>query len=118
MVCCDSSLRTCAQHKNQVISTGGGIVLRENNRQLLHEIGFVIWLKASPEAILERVSRNQERPLLHTANPLQTIKDLLQERDEFYCSSSDFAIETDELSLDETTFGICDSARVIFADCQ
>lgn len=109
-------LQNCGEHTKQVISTGGGIVLREENRQLLTKIGYVIWLKASAEAILERVSRNQERPLLHTANPLQTIKDLLQQRETLYSSSSDFTIETDELSIDETSFGICESARVIFAD--
>ncbi len=109
------TLRNCSKRNNQVISTGGGIVLREGNRQMLAETGYVIWLKASADAILERVSRNHERPLLHTPDPLQTIKDLLLERDKMYSASADFTIDTDELSIDETTFGICESARVIFA---
>lgn len=108
------TLRGCGKRSNQVISTGGGIVLREANRQILSETGYVIWLKASADAILERVSRNHERPLLHTADPLQTIKDLLLERGKMYSASADFTIDTDELSIDETTFGICESARVIF----
>jgi shikimate kinase len=88
--------------------------LREENRQLLSKAGYVIWLNASAEAILERVSRNRERPLLQTANPLQTIKDLLQEREKLYAGAADFTIDTDGLTLDETAFGICESARVVF----
>ncbi len=108
------TLRTCGHQQRQVISTGGGIVLRPGNRDILSESGYVIWLKASPDAILERVSRNQERPLLLTSDPLQTIKDLLKERNNLYASTADFTIDTNELTLDETAFGICESARVIF----
>lgn len=107
-------LRSCGSHRMQVISTGGGIVLREENRLLLSKSGYVIWLKASAKAILERVSRNRERPLLHTSDPLQTIKDMLKERKQLYASAADFTINTNELTLDETAFGICESARVIF----
>lgn len=109
------SLRTCQQRNQQVISTGGGIILRKENRKLLAQCGYVIWLKASANDILERISRNQERPLLQTPNPLQTIKDMLQARNELYSASADFEIDTDELSLDETSFGICESIRVVFA---
>lgn len=107
-------LRSCGSRQQQVISTGGGIVLSEENRQILSHAGYVIWLKASAKAILERVSRNRERPLLHTADPLQTIKHMLKERKKLYAAAADFSIDTDELTLDETAFGICESARVIF----
>ncbi len=110
------SLRDCQQRSQQVISTGGGIILREENRKLLADCGYVIWLRASASDILERISRNQERPLLQTANPLQTIKDMLQDRSDLYAASADFEIDTDELSLDETSFGICESTRVIFGN--
>ena len=107
-------LHSCRGLHKQVISTGGGIILREENRQLLSESGYVIWLKAPASAILERVSRNRERPLLHTPNPLQTIKDTLKERKGLYASTADFVINTNKLTLDETAFGICESAHVIF----
>lgn len=99
---------------NQVISTGGGVVLREKNRQMLARSGYVIWLNASPEAILDRVSRNQERPLLQTADPLGTIREMLKQREGLYLETADFTIDTDGLSPEETAFGICESARVIF----
>jgi len=108
------ALQSCGDSTNQVIATGGGLVLRDKNRELLSEAGYVIWLKASAEAILERVSRNHGRPLLQTENPLQTINALLQEREGFYASAADFIIDTDGLSADETAFGICESARVVF----
>ena len=107
-------IQDCGDRWNQVLATGGGIVLREENQQLLADCGYVIWLKASAEAILERVSRNRERPLMQTTDPLQTIKDLLQEREKLYASTADFTIDTNGLTLDETAFGVCESARVIF----
>jgi shikimate kinase len=107
-------LRSALGGKNQVISTGGGAVLREENRQALAKSGYVIWLNASAEAILNRVSRNQERPLLQTADPLGTIREMLKQREKLYLETADFTIDTDGLSPDETAFGICESARVIF----
>lgn len=107
-------LRSAASSGNKVISTGGGAVLREENRRFLSEAGYVIWLNASPKAILERVSRNRERPLLQTADPLGTIETLLGQRRQWYLDTADFTIDTDELSPDEIAFGVCESARVIF----
>ncbi len=109
-------LESCARLQNQVFATGGGIVLREENRQLLSGAGYVIWLKSSAADILERVSRNRDRPLLQTADPLQTVENLLNEREELYASCSDFTIDTTGLTLDETAFGICESAGIIFDD--
>ncbi|MCF6312350.1 MAG: shikimate kinase [Verrucomicrobiales bacterium] len=109
------TLLDCSQAKNQVIATGGGIVLREQNREILQRAGYVIWLRTSPESILERVSKNRDRPLLHTEDPLKRIRAMLLERDGLYSSSADFIIDTDELAMEETAFGICESARVNFA---
>jgi len=109
-----SVLSLAASGQNQVIATGGGAVLREENRKVLAKSGYVIWLNASPEAILGRVSRNQERPLLRTADPLATIREMLKQREPLYSGTADFIIETDGLSPEETAFGICESARVVF----
>ena len=108
-------LRRCAGGSEQVISTGGGIVTREENRALLREAGYVIWLKASPEVIYERVRRNRNRPLLKTVDPLQTIRDLLEARKDLYESCADLAISTDHLTMDETCFGVSESARLALA---
>jgi shikimate kinase len=105
-------LRDCAAETDQVISTGGGIVTREENRQILKYAGYVIWLKASPETIYERVRRNRNRPLLQTEHPEETIREMLEDRKDSYGAANDFEVKTDGLSLEETCFGISESARL------
>ncbi len=67
-----------------VVSTGGGIVLREKNRKTLQEIGLVILLTASPDEILRRTGESGNRPLLSGDNPDQKVVSLLKEREEHY----------------------------------
>lgn len=105
-------LRECAAKSEQVISTGGGIVTRPENLEILEQAGYVVWLKASPETIYERVKRNRNRPLLQTENPLETIQNLLEERVDLYRKANDLSVTTDGLTLDETSFGVSESARV------
>lgn len=83
---------------NIVLATGGGVVLREKNMELLEHNGIVVCLGAHPEIILERVKHDTSRPLLHTDNPLARINELLQERAPFY-SRCDHAINTSSLSV-------------------
>ena len=106
-------LRECTTADNQVISTGGGIILREENRGLLKNAGYVIWLQASAKAIVSRVSRNQDRPLLAEKNPASTVKKLLNERHGFYESIADLTIATDDLLIEETVYGVAESARLV-----
>ena len=70
-----------------VISCGGGLVVQEGMSALLKEKGVVICLFASAETILERTSRNNNRPLLNVENPEQRIRQLLAEREPIYMSS-------------------------------
>lgn len=104
-------LEDCCGNSHQVISTGGGVVTREVNCSILSEGGYVIWLKASPLVIYNRVRRSTERPLLRTADPEKTIRDLLEVRESAYEGCADLAIATDELSLEETIYGITETAR-------
>ncbi len=104
-------LRQCCEGSHRVISTGGGIVTVEENQSILESGGYVIWLKASPEVICERVSRNTERPLLDTADPEKRIRELLQAREDKYARCKDLTIVTDDLSVDETVYGITETAR-------
>lgn len=105
-------LRECGTGENQVISTGGGIVTRPENHELLKVAGYVIWLKTAPEIIYERVRRNRNRPLLKTADPLQTIRDLLEIRKPLYDACADLSITTDHLTMEETCYGVTESARL------
>jgi len=105
-------LEKCALANGQVISTGGGIVTVARNREILKEAGYVIWLRASPETIYERVKRNRNRPLLQTEDPLATIREMLSVRNELYEATRDLVISTDNLTMEETCYGVTESARL------
>lgn len=109
-------LSRCAEGAGQVISTGGGIVNRDANIGILQSSGYVIWLKAAPEVIYERVKRNRSRPLLRTPDPLATIRELLAVRNERYERCAHLAIATDHLTMEETCFGVTESAMLVFGD--
>ena len=81
-----------------VIATGGGIVLRPENRRMMKDSGYVFYLTASTEQLVERTSRDKKRPLLQVENPRQKIIDLLEMRDPLYRESADFIINTDKRS--------------------
>ena len=98
-----------------VIATGGGIVTNKRNIQSLRELGIVFWLDADVDSILERVSRNNERPLLQTKDPRKTIVNLLSQRSALYNQCCDERIPTDDLSVEEISFGIAESARLWFS---
>ena len=79
-----------------VLATGGGAVLRQDNRQALREGGHVIYLCTSVEQQLDRTSRDRNRPLLRTPNPRQVLTDLMALRDPLYREIADIVVETDE----------------------
>lgn len=93
-------LKELSEINEHVISTGGGIVTREENILQLRRIGFIIWLRASPETILSRVGHETHRPLLNVDNPIEQIKMLMSQREQSY-SKVDLTIDTDGLEVDE-----------------
>lgn len=89
---------------NTVIATGGGIVLREENRKLLTKTGKVIWLSASPETTMERVKSDSARPLLDSASVQELddkIRSMLTSRGPAYSAASGCKIDTDGKSVEE-----------------
>jgi shikimate kinase len=98
-----------------VIATGGGAVLREENRRLLRELGFVVALSAAPEVIYERVARNDKRPLVQTENPRETIKQLLAARAEHYREAAQFTLDTSTIPHAEAAEKIIAEARRAFS---
>ena len=85
--------------KGAVLSTGGGAVLREVNRQRLKERGTVIYLRSSPEALCRRLKNDTKRPLLQVADPLKRLRVLYAERDPLYRECAHFVIDTHGSSL-------------------
>lgn len=82
-----------------VVSTGGGVVCRLGNWSKL-QTGIVVWLDVAPEAIIKRIEGDTNRPLLQADDPLQKLKDLLEERKDKY-AQADVRIEvTEEMDAD------------------
>ncbi|WP_411827457.1 shikimate kinase [Luteolibacter sp. AS25] len=101
--------------KRHIISTGGGIVVRAENRQLLKKLGYVVWLHAPEEVILERTSRNRDRPLLNTPNAAEKISQLLAVRTPWYQEAAHLKVDTAGLDSGEIATGILESARYHFS---
>ena len=87
-----------ANERDAVIATGGGIVLRAQNRELMKSSGFVCYLTASIDQLVERTARDKKRPLLQVENPRQKIIDLLAMRDPLYQDAANFVVNTDRRS--------------------
>lgn len=102
----------------RIISTGGGIVTRKANRALLRGLGYVVWLQAPVDTILERTGRNRDRPLLDTDDPRERVESLLAERAPLYRSTADLEVETAGLDAEELACGILESARYHFTGGQ
>ena len=98
-----------------VVATGGGVVTVPENLPRLKQLGCVIWLDPPEPVIWERVSRNQERPLLRTPNPRQTVRDLLAQRRPLYAGVADLESDSGDLTPDEAAYGLAESVRLHFA---
>lgn len=85
---------------NQVVSTGGGVVLKEENVAKLKEKGIVFCLTATAEEIYRRVGHQTHRPLLQTPDPMKTIQTMLAERAPYY-AKADHTVETTGRTFEE-----------------
>jgi shikimate kinase len=82
-----------------VLATGGGAVLREANRRVLHASGTVIYLRTRPEDLYKRLKHDTQRPLLQVADPLQRLQSMYAERDPLYRETAHFSVETGRPSV-------------------
>jgi shikimate kinase len=81
-----------------VIATGGGAVLREGNRKVLHERSTVIYLRFAPEALVHRLKDDTRRPLFRDSDVLVKLHQLFEERDPLYGLVSHMVIDMAHLS--------------------
>lgn len=84
-----------------IVSCGGGIVLRENNVNIMREKGITVLLTAKPETILDRIRNDNTRPLLQGNMEEAYISELLEKRSEYYKNAADICISTDGKAVDE-----------------
>jgi len=104
------AVKQVSERDNQVISCGGGVVLRDENVKNLKRGGPVICLAASPEAVFERVKHETHRPLLKVPDPKERIRELLAERAPHY-AKADHSIDTTELSVEQVAAKIIGFAK-------
>ncbi|TET29574.1 shikimate kinase [Candidatus Aerophobetes bacterium] len=93
-------VREVSRLDRYVISTGGGVVLKDENIKALRRNGFIICLTANPEVILKRTEKTGDRPLLNEPDPGKRIKELLRMRQAYY-EKVDFSVDTSDLGMEE-----------------
>ncbi|SDT26468.1 shikimate kinase [Halopseudomonas xinjiangensis] len=79
-----------------VLATGGGVVMRPENRKALANGGLVVYLRTSVEQQLQRTAKDRQRPLLQTPDPEKVLRDLMARRDPLYREIADLTIDTDQ----------------------
>jgi shikimate kinase len=100
------ALRTVSTTKAVVIATGGGMVLRKENVEILKRLGLIVWLDGNKEMLFARASRKTARPLLRTKNPRETFSQILGARRPQYAKIADIRIDTSELTGEEVAVAI------------
>jgi shikimate kinase len=103
-------VRRCLKLDEVVISTGGGTVVREENRALLRSRGPVVVLEASAETVYRRTRRHR-RPLLESDDPLARIRSLMAQRAAFYDDAATIKIASDGRESVEVVEEIVDRLR-------
>lgn len=86
------SLREIANNKNQIISCGGGAVLKDENVDILKNSGTIVLLTATPETIFDRVKDHTHRPILNNDMSLSHVKSLMEKREPRYQSVADIKV--------------------------
>ncbi|MDR2006699.1 MAG: shikimate kinase [Acidaminococcales bacterium] len=94
------ALKTIAARSGQVIATGGGAIVREDNFAVLSRRAHIVCLRASPAVILQRTGEGGGRPLLGGGGRWKKITSLLKARETYY-AKAEYAVDTDGRSLSE-----------------
>ena len=95
------ALKECLNDNNTILSTGGGIVLSKENRDLLQDRGTVVYLQTSIRSQVKRTASTNNRPLLQNNDPEETLEKLMLTRAPLYEEIADITIMTDNKSLQE-----------------
>lgn len=86
---------------HHVVSVGGGLPVKDENRTLLKQLGKVVYLRATCDTLEKRLKNDTDRPLLKGSNLREKIEYLTSQRENFYLDAADVIIDTDSRSFDE-----------------
>lgn len=104
-------LKEILEKNHQVVSCGGGAVIKQENVALMKEKGIIVLLTAQPETILKRVKNTTDRPILNGNMNVEFISQLMEKRRELYESVADIRIETDNKSVDKICSEIAEQIK-------
>ena len=107
------ALRGLTTTKQKIIVTGGGIVLREENVELLRRLGVIVWLNGKEATLFERASQARTRPLLQNENPREAFAQMIRARLPLYAKVADIRVDTSVLTEDEIAVAILSKLRRI-----
>ncbi|HEY3660953.1 MAG TPA: shikimate kinase [Candidatus Udaeobacter sp.] len=105
------ALRGVRTEEQKIIVTGGGVVLRKANIEILMKQGVIVWLDGDEDRLFARASRKQNRPLLQTKNPRQAFSQILDARRALYGKIADIRIDTSILTDEEVAVAILAKLR-------
>ena len=94
-------LQTLGREAPSIVSCGGGVVVSAHNVEEMKRNGMVVYLKAEPETIYERVKDSSERPILNGNMNVDYIAGLMEKRRSLYESAASFTVVTDGRTEDE-----------------
>jgi len=100
------ALRSLPTTKQAIIVTGGGIVLRNENAEIVKRLGVIVWLDGDEETLFARAFRKRNRPLLQTKNPRKTFSQILDARRPLYANIADVRVDTSVLTDEELAVAI------------
>ena len=104
-------LREIAAKERQVVSCGGGAVLKDKNVEIMKSSGTIVLLTAEPETIYDRVKDDSSRPLLNGNMSIAYICELMEERQERYEEAADIIVSTDNKEIEAIVDKICRKLR-------
>ena len=105
------ALRRMRTQEQTIIVTGGGIVLRKENIEILRSQAVIVWLDGDEETLFARASGKQDRPLLQTKNPRQAFSEILSARRSLYANIADIRVDTSVLTDEEVAVAILAKLR-------
>jgi len=105
------------QRENLVLATGGGAVLKKENRENLQQRGIVVYLQSNIDLLVERTKKDKNRPLLQTGDPRKKFEDIMAVREPLYLETADLVINTDKQSIAHTVHLIIDELEKIAQQC-
>ncbi len=104
-------LEEISKKNNQVVSTGGGIILKEKNRDIIKKTGYCVFLHADPEILFNRIRGDKNRPAL-TGLPLkEEILEVLKTREPLYLDIGQIIVDTGKYGIEKSVEIILDAIK-------